>query len=104
MRSGDVIVFTNRLRWTGKHLAGAEYASCTVITATPTVTESFCTGALSLNGLGEITLAGVVSLNQVGQTVHVAVTGGTGRYFGVRGDMRYRQGVASTVLHLHLTR
>jgi hypothetical protein len=82
---GDQIVFTNRLLKDGTEV-GHEGAVCTVTSVERQ--EAQCIATFSLRG-GQITAQALVRLGDLSPYL-VAVTGGSGRYKGVEGEIEVR--------------
>jgi len=78
---GDQLVFTESLTLDGASY-GHDAIHCVIVTAA----DAVCVGAFELPG-GQLTIAGDAgSVNSHGSKT-VAVTGGTGRYLGARGQL-----------------
>ena len=80
---GDQIVFTNTLTSSGSEV-GHEGAVCTTVSVTRQ--EAQCTATFALQG-GQVTAEGLVTLGSM-DPYAVPVTGGSGRYRGVGGELR----------------
>ena len=79
--SGDQLVFTESLTRNGASY-GHDAIHCVIVTAA----DAVCVGAFELPG-GQLTIAGDAgNVNSHGSKT-VAVTGGTGRYQGARGQL-----------------
>jgi hypothetical protein len=102
---GDEIVFADTLSRDGKSV-GEDGGTCTLThVVSPHVVTFNCIDTLSLRG-GQITVQGLVTFRETEDVPFtVAVTGGTGAYLGVGGDMVVTP-VSETVdrLTLHLVR
>ncbi len=82
---GDVLVFSQKLyNRSQERVIGSSRATCTRTTARRV--DYLCSGAFLLRGRGQITIQGVDPPQSV--TRHpLVVTGGSGRYRGVRGEI-----------------
>jgi hypothetical protein len=89
---GDEFVFSERLRRQGRDV-GTSGGVCTAVEVTPPydVTTYHCVATLDL-ARGQITLQGLVEFQSTGvmEPFTVAITGGTGAYFGAGGQARIR--------------
>jgi hypothetical protein len=90
---GDTLVFSEVLNVRGRE-AGTSGGVCTVTEAVPpyTTLTLHCVATLSLRG-GQITLQGLIEVQTMDDfsSNTVAITGGTGRYFGAGGEARVIQ-------------
>lgn len=83
---GDQIVFRDHL-FRGGRRAGTGAGTCTAVQAEEGAVAFHCAGTLSLAD-GQVTLQGLMSFVEGEEIPRItAVTGGTGRYRGVGGEM-----------------
>jgi hypothetical protein len=78
---GDQLVFTESLTRNGASY-GHDAIHCVIVTAA----DAICVGAFELPG-GQLTIAGNAGNVNSNHSTTVAVTGGTGRYQGARGQL-----------------
>jgi hypothetical protein len=83
---GDLVVFTKALSAPGGKRMGKLHVRCAVTVPRASIEVSLfeCTGAFVLRG-GELSMAYTGSL--AAERLRIAVTGGTGRYAGARGEI-----------------
>ena len=101
LRAGDESVFERSLFTTQKKPAGRLSVGC-VATAGGQNWALICTGVYTLSG-GTLVGTTLVVPSQGPNTLHIAVTGGTGRYEGARGSIvsaGSKTGFASDTIHL----
>jgi hypothetical protein len=85
--AGDMLVGVSRLRDSAGRRVGTSYLNCGIAKGSRTFERALfqCTGTHRLKG-GTITIAGVARLGSA-KVIRIAVTGGTGAYRGVTGEL-----------------
>ena len=80
---GDVSVFVDNLTDDSGALVGKSRIQCTIHIGP----WAICTGTFNVNGRGEIVGQGLVPFSEDATTFDVPITGGTGEFDNVRGEV-----------------
>lgn len=100
--AGDEFVFINTLTQGGNRVGRAQ-AGCTFTKAGHAKNPLLqCEGSFMLHG-SELTVAGAIALNS--NTMHIAITGGTGKYEGAGGQIiavNHPDGSSTDTVHVIL--
>ncbi|QIK66654.1 hypothetical protein G7072_10160 [Nocardioides sp. HDW12B] len=84
---GDTFGFTEKLFQRGERV-GRDAVECTIKRVTRQSFTMQCVGTLTLRGRGQITIQGAITFSETsGDSFSLAVTGGTGEFRGVNGEM-----------------
>ncbi len=84
---GDKFGFTEKLFQHGERV-GRDAVECTVKRVTRRSFTMQCVGTMTMRGRGQITIQGAITFSETsGDSFSLAVTGGTGEFSGVNGEM-----------------